>query len=69
MSKEFDSLFLKADAKVHRPFLEGKNYLVNGEVRAWTGDVAKVRSPVLNQGSDDENVLGKKQEKYMLPKD
>lgn len=59
MSKEFDSLFPKADAQVNKPFLEGKSYLVNGEIRAWTGASSKVRSPVLIQGSDNENILGK----------
>jgi hypothetical protein len=59
MTKEFDSLYLKADAKVHKPFFEGKSYLCNGEIRAWTGETCKVRSPVLIQGSDQENALGK----------
>jgi hypothetical protein len=62
MSKEFDSLFLKADAKVHKPFFEGKHYLCNGEIREWTGASSKVRSPVLNQGSAEENILGRKED-------
>jgi hypothetical protein len=58
MTKEFDNLFLKPDAKAKKPFLEGKTYLVNGEIRTWDGPSCNVRSPVLNQNSDEDNILG-----------
>lgn len=58
MTKEFDNLFLKEDQLAKRPHLEGKSYLVNGEIKTWNGATAKVRSPVLIQNSDQDNILG-----------
>lgn len=58
MTKEFDNLFLKEEGLSKRPYLEGKNYLVNGEIKTWEGPSAKVRSPILIQNSDQENILG-----------
>lgn len=41
------------------PYLEGGHYLCDGVIRKWDGPSAKVRSPILNQNSDEPNIMGK----------
>lgn len=59
MTKEFNNLFPTSDfIKAKRPYYEGNTYLSGGEIKKWTGKTAKVKSPVLIQDSDEENVMG-----------
>ena len=62
MDRLLDSLFPSAENipetwRLGAP-LEQRDYLVNGELRRWDGDLATVRSPVwLKEGADERQVV------------
>eukprot|EP01112_Ceratiomyxa_fruticulosa_P014330 TRINITY_DN409_c0_g1_i1.p1 TRINITY_DN409_c0_g1~~TRINITY_DN409_c0_g1_i1.p1 ORF type:complete len:537 (+),score=108.95 TRINITY_DN409_c0_g1_i1:92-1702(+) len=59
-AKEFDALYFNqssADAP-HPPFVDGKRYLVNGEIKEWKGATLEVLSPIRASGTDKPIVLG-----------
>jgi hypothetical protein len=40
------------EAYINRPNIDGAKFLINGEIRDWTGEVQTVESPVYLEGSD-----------------
>uniref|UniRef100_A0A0G4IAY0 Succinate-semialdehyde dehydrogenase, mitochondrial n=1 Tax=Chromera velia CCMP2878 TaxID=1169474 RepID=A0A0G4IAY0_9ALVE len=60
--KRFDHLFLRADEATvwptKPPYFLVKNYLIDGELRAWNGPMTKVFSPIHIQGSDEPICIG-----------
>jgi hypothetical protein len=40
------------EAYINRPNIDGAKFLINGEIRDWTGEVQIVESPVYLEGSD-----------------
>ena len=43
---------------INRPNVNGAKFLCNGEVRAWTGKVADVESPIFLEGTENKVVIG-----------
>ena len=43
---------------INRPKVNGAKFLCNGEVRAWTGKVADVESPIFLEGTETKIVIG-----------
>lgn len=43
---------------INRPNINGAKFLCNGEVRAWTGKIADVESPIFLEGTENKIIIG-----------
>ena len=51
----FGNLYVKASdipAEHTKPFLDGSRWLIDGEIRQWTGDSSPVYSPILDENGN-----------------
>jgi len=56
--KCFEELFFDADKEeLKPPYVPFNQWLVNGEIRTWTGECCNVHSPILIKGGKD-NIIG-----------
>lgn len=62
MSQEqaFASLFLQdSDTTVPKPNVDASYYLINGEIKQWTGKCVPVTSPIFQQSANKQVEIGK----------
>jgi hypothetical protein len=52
----FESSYLKEGSR-KVPFYDGTHYLINGELRQWTGPKVTVHSPIYQQGKSNESIV------------
>ena len=45
------------DAYSSKPFVDGRKFLLNGEVKAWDGPVQEVFAPIFESEAADKKVL------------
>eukprot|EP00047_Mylnosiga_fluctuans_P005926 m.243668 g.243668 ORF g.243668 m.243668 type:complete len:537 (+) comp14284_c0_seq1:43-1653(+) len=59
-SSDISQLHLAADDArlAAKPTLHGKTYLVNGQLREWTGAFCNVKTPILVRDSAEPNIIG-----------
>lgn len=56
--KVFESLYLAASDPAQPPSLKGDQYLIDGELRTWSGKTCPVYSPIWRQGSAEPTTIG-----------
>ena len=59
-AKVFEDLYFdkEKEAGLQPPHVQFNQWLVNGEIRNWTGETCDVHSPILIKGSGQPTVLG-----------
>lgn len=59
-SRAFNHLYFEASKHPDQtiPFIQGEQYLINGEIRHWAGRIEKVYSPIWNQETGEQIQIG-----------
>lgn len=42
------------EAYINRPNIDGAKFLINGEIREWSGEIQTVESPIFLEGTDEK---------------